>query len=56
MSIDLTISIGYRRKRPDTKGDRLEARMDSLGLFLVGVAVTLLILAWLVPKLISLIP
>src|SRR5262245_27050487 len=45
MSISLTVSIGYQRRRPNTQGDRLEARIDSVGLLIVGgVTVVVLIL------------
>ena len=50
MSITLSISIGYQRRRPDTQGDRLEARLDSLGLLVVGAAVALLIVAIALPR------
>lgn len=54
MSIDLTLSIGYKRRRPNTQGDRWEARLDSIGLLLAGAAIAILIVVWLVPKILSL--
>jgi len=56
MSIEFALSIRYNRERPDTKGDRIEARMDSVGLLLVGSIVTVIILIFLVPKILSAIP
>lgn len=50
MSIEVTLSVGYRRKRPDTKGDRIEARLDSAGLLLVGAAIVLITLILIMPK------
>jgi len=44
MSISLSLTIGYSRKRPDTHGDRWEARVDSIGLLLAGAAVAVLVL------------
>jgi hypothetical protein len=42
MTISFTVSVGYQRTRPET-ADRFEARMDSLGLILVGGGVVALI-------------
>ena len=56
MSIELAISLRYQRKRPDTKGDRLESRLDSVGLLLIGSVATILLLVWLVPKILAAIP
>jgi len=53
MRIDFTLSIGYERRRPDTQGDRWEARMDTVGLLLVGSIVTLLVLIFLIPKILA---
>ncbi len=53
MTIDFTLSIGYRRRRPDTQGDRFEARLDSAGLLLVGSVVTIVILIFLVPRILG---
>lgn len=50
MSITFSVSIGYQRRRPNTQGDRLEARMDSLGLFLVGAAVALALVLFVLPR------
>jgi len=54
MSLNLTISIGYQRRRPNTQGDRWEARMDSLGLMLAGAAVAILIIIFVLPKVLAL--
>ena len=53
MSIEFALSIRYSRTRPDTKGDRIEARMDSIGLLIVGSIVTIIILVILVPRILS---
>jgi len=53
MSIEFALSIRYNRERPDTKGDRIEARMDSIGLLIVGSIVTIIILVILVPRILS---
>ena len=56
MSIDLTISVGYKRRRPNTSGDRVEARLDSIGLMLAGAAVVIILLVFLVPKILAALP
>ena len=53
MSIDFTLSIAYRRKRPNTHGDRWEARADSFGLLIIGSIVTIIILLVFVPRILS---
>jgi len=53
MSIDFTLSVGYRRRRPNTLGDRWEARMDSIGLLLVGAAVAIVIVLIVLPRLLA---
>jgi hypothetical protein len=53
MQIDFTLSIGYKRRRPDTQGDRWEARVDTLGLLIIGAIVTLIILIFLVPRILT---
>ena len=52
MTVNVTLSVGYTRKRPSTT-DRLEQRMDAAGLFLAGAAVVIIILIWLLPKVFS---
>jgi len=49
MTVNVTLSVGYTRKRPSTT-DRLEQRMDAAGLFLAGAAVVIIILIWILPK------
>jgi hypothetical protein len=49
MSIDFTLSIGYRRRRPSTE-DKWEQRLDSIGLMLVGSAVAVAIVVLIVPR------
>jgi uncharacterized membrane protein YjdF len=53
MRIDFTLSIGYSRRRPDTQGDRWEARVDTFGLLVIGAIVTLIILVFLVPRILT---
>ena len=53
MSINLTVSIGYQRRRPDTQGDRLEARIDSVGLLIVGGIVTVAIIVIVLPRILA---
>ena len=53
MEISLSLVIGYKRRRPDTAGDRLEARLDSIGLLVVGSLVTVIILWFLVPRILA---
>ena len=50
MSIEFALSIRYNRVRPDTHGDRIEARMDSAALIVIGSIVTIIILVILVPR------
>jgi len=56
MSIELAVSIRYNRVRPDTKGDRVESRIDSLALIVIGSVVTGIILLFLVPKILAALP
>jgi len=54
MKIDFTLSIGYTRVRQaGVTADRWEARLDSLGLILVGAVVVLIILLILVPRILQ---
>ena len=53
MEISLSLVIGYKRKRPDTQGDKVEARLDSLGLLVVGSLVTIIILWFLLPRILA---
>jgi len=53
MSINLTVSIGYQRRRPDTSGDRLEARIDSVGLLIVGGIIAVALVIIVVPRLLA---
>jgi hypothetical protein len=53
MSIDFTLRIGYRRRRPNTQGDRLEARLDSLGLLLAGAAIAIFLIWIIVPRILD---
>jgi len=53
MTIDFTLSIGYRRRRPNTLGDRVEQRIDSLGLLFVGALVAVAIILIVLPRLLA---
>lgn len=53
MTIDFTLSIGYRRRRPNTLGDRWEARIDSFGLLFVGSIVAVAIILIVLPRLLN---
>ena len=52
LRIDVTISVGYQRQRGGTT-DRWEARISTVGLLLVGAAVTLLVLFVLLPRILA---
>ena len=52
MSIDFTVSIGYRRRRPDTL-DRWESRLDSIGLMLIGGVIAIALILIVVPRLLA---
>ena len=53
MSISLSLTIGYQRRRPNTQGDRWEARFDSIGLLVAGAIVAILILIFVLPRLLA---
>ena len=53
LSITLTVSVGYQRRRPDTRGDRWEARLDSLGLLVVGAVIALILVILVLPRLLA---
>lgn len=50
MSISFSLSIGYQRRRPNTLGDRTEARIDSLGLLIVGSVIGVAIVIVVLPR------
>jgi hypothetical protein len=52
MSVTISVSVGYQRKRPSTT-DRVEQRMDAAALFIAGAAVVLVLLIWILPKLLE---
>lgn len=52
MHIDVTLSVGYTRRRSDTV-DRWEARVGTLGLLVVGAVVVVILLAVLLPRLLD---
>jgi len=53
MTIDFTLSIGYKRRRPDTQGDRLEARIDTFGLLLIGGIIAVAIILIVLPRVLT---
>ena len=53
MSISFSLSIAYQRRRPNTLGDRVEARIDSIGLLLVGSIVAVAIILIVLPRLLA---
>ena len=53
LTITLSLSVGYQRRRPNTGTDRWEARVDSLGLLIIGAIVVAIILVYLLPKLLT---
>lgn len=53
MHLEFTLTIGYRRRRPDTQGDVIEARIDSLVLLAVGSTIALAIIVILLPRLLD---
>ena len=52
MFIELAVRVGYERKRPSTD-DRWEQRFDSIGLLLVGAAVAIVVIVFLVPRILG---
>jgi hypothetical protein len=53
MRIEFGLHLGYRRRRPNTLGDRFEARIDSLGLLLVGSLVAVAIILVVLPRILD---
>jgi hypothetical protein len=53
LRLEVTFSVGYERRRAGGEVDRWEARFTTAGLFLAGVAVTLIVLIVLIPRLLS---
>ena len=53
MRLEFGLHIGYRRRRPNTLGDRTEARIDSIGLLAVGAICALAIIFVLLPRLLD---
>jgi len=51
MTIQVSLSVGYQRRRPNTLGDRVESRIDSIGLMLAGAAVVIVLLIVILPRL-----
>ena len=50
MRIEFGLHIGYRRRRPNTLGDRWEARVDSFGLILIGGLIAVAIILIVLPR------
>jgi hypothetical protein len=55
MRLDITFSVGYERRRAGNVEDRWEARFTTAGLFLVGAAIVVLVILFLIPHLLSLV-
>ena len=53
LRIDITLSVGYTRERPGIS-DHWEMRVSTIGLMIAGALVTLVILAILLPHILSL--
>ena len=53
LRIDITLSVGYTRERPGIT-DHWEMRVSTIGLMIAGALVTLVILAILLPHILSL--
>ena len=53
LRIDVTLSVGYTRERPGIS-DHWEMRVSTIGLMIAGALVTLVILAVLLPHILSL--
>jgi hypothetical protein len=53
LRIDVTLSVGYTRERPGVT-DHWEMRVSTIGLMIAGALVTLVILAILLPHILSL--
>jgi hypothetical protein len=52
MRLEFTLAIGYQRRRV-VLADRWEARLTTIGLFLAGVAVTVLVVIVIIPRLLA---
>ena len=52
LRIDITLSVGYTRERPGIS-DHWEMRVSTIGLLVAGAIVTLVVLAILLPHLIT---
>lgn len=50
LTISFSVGVGYRRRRPDTRGDRWEARVDSIGLLIVSSIIVALIVVIALPR------
>ena len=53
MRIEFGLHIGYKRRRPNTLGDRWEARVDSFGLLAVGALVAVAIILIVLPRILD---
>lgn len=49
MRLEISLAIGYQRRRAGMV-DRWEARLTTLGLFIVGALVTLFVVIVIVPR------
>lgn len=53
MRVEVIMSVGYRRIRPNTLGDKWEARIDSTVLLIGGILFVLLVVIFIIPKIIA---
>ena len=53
MSISFSLSVGYRRRRPNVMGDRLEQRIDSFGLMFIGGIIGIAIIVYVLPQIVQ---
>jgi hypothetical protein len=53
LQITVSIGIGYSRRRPNTLGDRWEARLDSIGLLIVGSVIAVAVVVVLLPRILN---
>jgi len=54
MSLEFSLVLSYKRKRPNTQGDKWEARVDSAGLMVIGAVVVVIVLVLIIPRILSL--
>ncbi len=53
LRLDITLSVGYTRQRPGIT-DRWEMHVSTIGLLVAGALICLVVLALVIPKILSL--